>query len=76
MQMHTPPENQGQIVETSYGWHEGSLYRCTLDRSDRSVSWERYDGDGSEDVEPWNGDPSRDLDRAAWVACDDPEVRP
>lgn len=39
MTLHTPPENQGQIVEVSYGWQAGCLYRRVVDRSDRSVSW-------------------------------------
>lgn len=37
--MYTPRKNQGQIVDVSYGWHDGSLYRRTIDRSDKSMEW-------------------------------------
>lgn len=75
MILHTPPENQGQIVEISYGWHEGDLYKRVYDRSDRSTQWyrassqrqiNRYIASGSE---PWDEEPSI----SAWKACDDPE---
>lgn len=34
---HTPPRNQGQIVDVSYTQIDGLVIRQTLDRSDRSV---------------------------------------
>jgi len=37
MRLSIPRANQGQIVEVSYGWNDGDIYRHTLDRSDRSV---------------------------------------
>jgi hypothetical protein len=40
MKMHTPPAMQGQMVEISFGGDgSGTLYRRTIDRSDRSVAW-------------------------------------
>lgn len=38
MNLHTPPENQGQIVEVSYGCRNGLVYKRVFDRSDRSES--------------------------------------
>lgn len=65
--MHTPPANQGQTVVVSYGWHDGCLYRHTLDRSDRSERWEvANDDDALADYqesssEIWNEAPSESL---------------
>lgn len=78
MQLDTPPQNQGQIVEVSYGWHEGTLYRRVYDHSDRSEAWSRADADAarelaSTDWEPWNADCP--LERDDWVACADPTAR-
>ena len=71
--LHTPPEHQGQIVETSYGWHDGCLYRRIVDRSDGSVTWEVADEDASDQLPPhWqaiNGPPRID----AWTRCDAPD---
>ena len=68
--MHTPPKNQGQIVETSYGWYEGRLYRRTVDASDGSVVWEVADEDESDQLPPYwiprNGPPQIDT----WTRCD------
>lgn len=72
MQMITPPENQGQMVEVSYGWHDGRLYRRTYDRSDRAESWDIADEEDSNNLpESWcavNGGPGR----MRWEVCDKP----
>lgn len=40
----TPPENQGQMVETSFGSDcAGTYFRRTMDRSDRSISYSAAD---------------------------------
>lgn len=41
MMMGTPRSEQGQMVECSYGWHDGDYYRRCYDRSVRSESWAR-----------------------------------
>ena len=73
MNMITPPKNQGQIVETSYGWHDGCLYRRIVDRSDGSVIWEMADEDESDHLpEGWcavNGSPTVD----SWTPCNAPD---
>jgi len=64
----TPPECQGQIVEVSYAWHECSLYRHTFDRSDRTAVLERCE-DASEIPESWhpcNGCPPGESD-LKWI---------
>lgn len=70
MNMIMPPEHQGQIVETSYGWYEGSLYRRTTDLSDGSTVWEMADEDESDQLQThWqavNGSPKIDT----WTLCD------
>jgi hypothetical protein len=70
MNMITPPKNQGQIVETSYGWVDGCLYRRIVDTSDRSVVWEVADEDESDHLPPYwiprNGPPKIDT----WILCD------
>lgn len=45
---HTPPENQGQIVEVSFGWADGALLRRSFDASDRTVVTRRI-------ADPWDG---------------------
>jgi hypothetical protein len=81
MIMHTPPANAGQMVEVSYGSDGCYIYRCTEDRSDRSVKWERiswsdiWDSvpEGSDvPFEPWNSAPwiPRGL---KWEPCAFPE---
>lgn len=75
MRLITPPKNQGQIVDVSFGWHECALYRCTYDQSDRSVQWEVLDDEISDGiVEDWcavNGAP--DVPEWAWISCEDPD---
>jgi hypothetical protein len=73
MMLIVPPENQGQIVEVAYGWHEGRLYRRTHDRSDRTTCWEVADEDEAADLDetwdPVNGAPAV----KTWSDCQDPE---
>lgn len=73
MMLITPPENQGQMVEVSYGWHEGRLYRRTFDRSDLSESWAVADEEEAQELDeswdPANGRPPI----KTWVDCQDPE---
>ena len=73
MNMITPPEHQGQIVETSYGWHDGCLYRRIVDASDGSVIWEVADEDESDHLPTYwqaiNGPPKIDT----WTPCDAPD---
>lgn len=45
----TPGENQGQIIEISYGWVDGKPYMHVLDRSDQSERW--YTGEPDWDRE-------------------------
>lgn len=76
--MHTPPENQGQIVEVSYGWHDGDLYERTYDHSDRTSVWSRAPKRVSArlattDWEPWNGEPP--VSTRQWRRCADPTAR-
>lgn len=74
MKMHTPPENAGQIVETSYGWVGSCLYRRVYDRAERSSRWYRASDDTEvsdyieSGAEPWNGAPRV----SQWVACAEP----
>lgn len=72
MKMTTPPENQGQIVEVSYGWQNGRLYQRVHDRSDRSTSWYVADRDEAnaldESWHPINGEPDVDT----WTPCAEP----
>lgn len=67
MTFHTPPENQGQMVEVSYASDGEYAYRRVYDCSDRSESIERVAwGDWWADVpegtnidwEPWNKAPT------------------
>ena len=70
MNMITPPKNQGQVVETSYGWVNGCLYRRIVDTSDGSAIWEVADEEESDQLpEGWcavNGSPKIDT----WILCD------
>lgn len=56
----TPPENQGQIVEVSYGYapKEQVIIERVYDKSDRALSYRAYeDPDPEADFDPWNGTP-------------------
>lgn len=43
--MSTPRAEQGQMVERSYGWIDGDLYRRTFDHSQpsRPATWDKAD---------------------------------
>lgn len=68
MNMITPPEHQGQMVETSYGWHDGCLYRRIV-QPDGWTIWHVADEEESERLpEGWeaiNGRPQIDQ----WFLC-------
>lgn len=77
MTMHTPPENQGQIVEVSYGWSvsiPGTLYKRVHDRSDRSTQW--YVASNDDEVADYQESSSGLWDAAppiaTWTPCDEP----
>lgn len=77
MQMATPRAMQGtDIIQISYGWHEGDFYRRTFDQSDRSERW--YVADelstrrlAGECYEPGGAVHAPDVNR--WTPCDEPE---
>jgi hypothetical protein len=69
----TPPACQGQIVETSYAWVEGYLYRRVVDRSAPAGTGETIyccDRRWSDSLpEPWhpiNGEPA--VPESAWAS--------
>lgn len=61
VEYHVPPENQGQIVEVSYGCDAEYVYRKTYDKSDRTTSYARFEHPDTPeqefDFDPWNGEP-------------------
>ena len=73
MKLIAAPEDQGQTVEIAYGWHDGSLYRRHLDRSDGAVEWQVANQEESDQLpEGWgvqNGPPGI----TEWAPCDDPD---
>jgi hypothetical protein len=54
---HTPPENQGQIVEVSYTVIDGIVIRRTFDRSERSTEYATSKARANDDGDYWNGEP-------------------
>ena len=79
MRLDTPPVNQGQIVDVSYGWDGGVCYRRTHDRSDNTTTWARLSDaatrkwlrtPGATTWEFCNGPP--DVPANAWVPCAEP----
>ena len=76
LRMYVPPQNQGQMIEVSYGydWDAGILYRRTMDRSSRAEEWSCVDiatVPTDEWAGPWNEDPPVADD--AWESCEAPE---
>ena len=72
MRLYTRPQDQGQIVEVSYGYDSrGNAYRRTVDRSDRSESWECGKLD-------WDREPEGDAGQdhipcmISWQPCEPP----
>lgn len=51
----TPPENQGQIVEVSYGadWEQRVIVVRTHDSSDRTITYRAFNA-ATDRFEPWN----------------------
>lgn len=85
MRLHTPRALQGGIVERSYGWNDGVLYRKTLDRAAQVVQWHRADeasasalmDDGeAEGFRPESAERAPYVEE--WIACEEPsdEGRP
>jgi hypothetical protein len=54
---HTPPENQGQIVEVSYTMIDGVVIRRTYDQSDRTTEYATSDALDNDEGDYWNGEP-------------------
>ena len=72
MKLYTPPSHQGQMVERSWGWHEGDLYRRTYDASDRTTIWHRADEESAADLaERWSFDRIDEVQE--WIPCGDPD---
>jgi hypothetical protein len=71
----TPPANQGQMIEVSYGWSEGVLYQRRFDHTDRSARWYRAPEDEAsaiaESWHPVNSAPPI----THWTPCDAPGDR-
>ena len=55
---HTPPANQGQIVEISYTQIDGTVIRRTYDRNDRSTIYHASKAHLKDEGDYWNGEPS------------------
>jgi hypothetical protein len=82
MNMHTPPENQGQIVTVSYGSTHCFAYRRTQDAGDQTTYWSRcswsdiWDAlpEGREpDWDPVNSVPSLPK-KCKWKSCTEEDV--
>ena len=72
----TPPQNQGQIVETSYAETESGLVRRRVDRSDGSVdyaitAWSDALVRWSDNVGPQNSPPPKSACRWRPVSQDE-----
>lgn len=65
---HTPPHNQGQIVEVSYALVGSSVIRWTFDASDRTSTYAISQALRDDDGDYWNRTPRnrrwRNLDKA------------
>lgn len=75
MKLSTPKALQGQMVQVSYGWHEGYLYRRTFDQSDRSEQWDRADDDSTGRLAWRNWDAGGEVygpDVETWTPCQEP----
>jgi len=81
MKLGVPRIMQGQMVEYSYGWLDGDLFRRIWDRSDGTVVWARADDESAADLSEDGYDPGgTDYPPSVeeWVECPDPqqEARP
>jgi hypothetical protein len=74
LEMHTPPEEQGQTVTSSYGvdLQSGLAVRCTTDRSDGSEAWAVCDLSDEEQtaLEFWCAANSAPSTSGEWVAVE------
>lgn len=76
----TPQRNQGQIVVISFGWLDGRLYRCTVDRSRRpgeQESWEVARDSNAlralqDEIDDFENPPA--LAKISWRRCKSPET--
>jgi hypothetical protein len=57
---HTPPQNQGQIVEVSYTQIDGIVVRKTYDQSDRTAVYAIALADADDEGDYWNDEPHTD----------------
>jgi hypothetical protein len=76
MRLGTPRAEQGQTVEHSYGWEDGTLYRRTADGSDRTVAWHCADRTSAARLaeEDWDAGSAADAPAVVtWSTCDGPE---
>ena len=55
---HTPPRNQGQIVEVSYALVGSTVIRRTYDQSDRSIEFARSKSLISDEGDYWQTTPA------------------
>lgn len=74
VQFEIPRSEQGQIVESSYGWVDGEYYRRTEDKSDRSVSWAKADEASRDRLadSSYEAGGENDAPRATWESCEAP----
>lgn len=76
--LHTPPENEYQLLHVSYGWHEGTLYKRTLypfEDGPAEMDWHALAPWACVELADmhWHASESRpDVPRDAWTACDEP----
>lgn len=54
---HTPPANQGQIIEVSYAMIDGLVIRRIHDRSDRRTEYATSQGLDNDEGDYWNCEP-------------------
>jgi hypothetical protein len=54
---HTPPRNQGQIVEISYTQIDGRVIRKVFDQSDRTTEYAVADALDDDEGDYWNDEP-------------------
>lgn len=63
--LYVPPENQGQIVETAFGWCEDGLLRRVVDTSDGTEDWSFAAHEAVQDEHGlWNAVPV--VEDSAW----------
>ena len=76
MTIQTPRSEQGQTVEYSYGWHEGTYYMRAKDHGDGTVKWWYADDESADALADASYDAGGADDTpsvATWTECDDPD---